>query len=423
MNPFLRSALGFLLRPFHFAILWLSGFVPRDPDTWAFGTWNGVRFADNAAAVFRHLKDHPEPGVRTVWITRRRDIRNDLRDDRLRAYTAWSPGGIWWGLRSGVYVYDSTPRDLNFWLSRGAKLVLLRHGIGMKKIERAIDTKDHRLYKLFHGRPAERTFWRIALPWHVPVPDLVSACSPTHAEQAVSYFGVDLEQVEITGFPRHDRLEQVGPATRVDIPTVGAAVPDDRPVFLYLPTFREGRRRQTFQWSALQQAAVGANVTIAVKLHPVDAHRGVRNLEAVGAASHLRLVEPTVDPVDVYPFADGLITDFSSVAYDHLLLDRPVIHFVPDLDGFIAQRPLLGALEDLAVGPICQNGADLSAALVDATGPDGNTMAERRREMRERFYTYAPGRAAERVVAAVRELVSSRVSTSRVPSTGDRREA
>lgn len=412
MKPALRLALGFAFRPVQLAIYALGGLMPRDPRIWAFGTWSGMRFADNAAALFLHMAESERSDIRSVWITRRPVVRDRLRRDGHRAYLAWSPAGVWWGLRAGVYIYDSIPRDLNFWLSRGAHLVLLRHGIGMKKVERAIDATDHRLYKLFHGRPLERAFWRLALPWHVPTPDMSIACSPTHAAQAVEFYGVDADSVYITGFPRHDRLAVVGSPRRTQLATIGASVPADRPVFLYLPTFREGFGAQTFDWSGLQRAAVAADVTVAVKLHVVDAERGVHGLTDVADASHLRLIDPTVDPIDVYADADGLITDYSSVAYDLLLVDRPVIHFVPDLDDFVAHRPLLAPFEDLAIGPICRRIDELPAALEDVGDTARAASAQRRSDLRERFYAYPPGGASERVVDAItRSLDRERAST------------
>lgn len=405
MKQLTRRALGLLLRPFEFALYAVSGVFPRDPDMWAFGTWSGMRFADNSAAVFRHMNESATSTVRTAWITRRRSIRDDLRRQGMRSYTVWSPGGLWWGLRSGVFIYDSMTLDINYWLSRGPRRVLLQHGIGMKQIERAIDAEDHRLYKLFHGRPHEKALWRLALPWHMSVPDLVMACSPDHVEQTLRFFDIEADAVEITGLPRHDRLVDVGEPTRTGIPTVGAEVPTDRPVFLYLPTFREGIGRQSFDWATLNNAAMAVGVTVAVKLHVVDAERGVVGLDEFSEASNLRLVEPTVDPIDLYGKADGLITDYSSVAYDLLLLDRPVIHYVPDLEDFVAQRPLIAPFEELAVGPICRDLASLTAALAAAADPTDVATLRQRRTVRERCFTYPPGGASERVVDAISELL------------------
>lgn len=393
------------LRPAQFALFFLSGLVPRDPRRWVLGTWGGMRFADNSAEVFRYLNDDARNSVRSAWITRRREIRDDLRTQGMNSHLAWSPRGVWWALRSGVYLYDSTPRDINYWTSRRARLVLLQHGTGMKKIERAIDAESHRLFKLFHGLPYEKLMWRIALPWHTAVPDLVAACSPDHARQAVSFFGVEMDHVRVTGLPRHDRLAAVKQGLRSDIPTVGPTIPDDRPVFLYLPTFREGVGRQSFDWATLQRAASAADVTVAVKLHVVDAERGVRGLSEVSDSSHLRIVDATIDPVDVYPLADGLITDYSSVAYDLLLMGRPVIHYVPDLHDFVAHRPLIAPFDELAVGPICLDGDDLAEALIASADPSNEEMIERRRTVRQRCFTYPPGGASERVVEAIETMV------------------
>lgn len=399
-----RTIADGLLRPVQFLLYLLSGFVPRDPHVWAFGTWSGHRFADNAAAVFVQLAEHPEPGVSTVWITRERSILDELRAGGHRCHLVWSPGGVWWTVRAGVMVYDSVPKDVNFWLSRGASLVLLRHGIGMKKIERAIDVPDHRLYKLFHGTPIQRVLYSIALPWHLPIPDLVLACSEEHADQAVEYFGVERAAVVITGFPRHDRLIAAN-MPRSSIPTLDGPVPDEIPVFLYLPTFREGAGRQSFDWSAMEDAADGAGATVAVKLHYMDDTRGVRDLDRVCSSPHLRLIDPSIDPVGIYPAADGMITDFSSAAFDFMLLRRPIIYFVPDLDEFRRRRPLMYEVDEIAVGPICHDPAGLVRALGRAVEAGVGTDADRYDEIVARFHRYPPGEGATRTVAAIRTLI------------------
>lgn len=392
----LRAVAALVLRPLQFVLYLLSGIVPRDRRLWAFGSWGGLRDGDNAGALFGHLVDQPVPGVRTVWITRRPEIRDRVRARGGEAHLVWSPRGAWVAARAGVHVYDSLPRDVNFWLSRRTRRVLLRHGVGLKKIERAIDQPDHRLFKLFHGTTWQRAVYGFSIPWHLPVPDRVIACSPEHAAQAVDYFGVTPDSVEITGFPRHDALATATCPDPTALPTIGRPVPPDRPVVLYLPTFREAVGRQAFDWATLQDAAVAAGVTVAVKLHLVDAGRGVRGMHELEAADHLCLLDPETDPVDLYPCADVLISDFSSVVYDFVLLDRPVVHWVPDHDAFVAKRPLRFTLDEVAAGPVCSTASELTAALVAAVTGDGGSAADRER-VRQRFYTYPPGGASDRV--------------------------
>ena len=412
-------ALSFLLRPFQFFLYWASGFAPRRPEQWVFGCWSGHRFGDNAGAVFTHLADHPLDGVTAVWITSEATICRDLRADGHRAYLRWSPAGVWTTLRAGVFVYDSQPRDINYWLSRGAKHVHLRHGIGIKKIERAIDVPDHRLYKLFHGRPVERLFWRILLPWHLPVPDLAMSCSPVHGSQAEAYFGVTPEKVRITGFARHDRLVNTPPQDRASLPTIGPRIPADRPVFVYLPTFREGTARQSFDWEVLESAAEQAGVTIAVKLHYVDADRGVLGIERLATSDHLRLLDSHMDPIDAYIHADGMISDFSSAPFDFMLLDRPVVYYVPDLDQFGRSRPFMFDLREVAIGPLCTDTTELAEALRVARSEGVGPYRARVDEVMSRFHTYPPGGASQRVVEAIVEAFWGHLPAGAAPGRYD----
>lgn len=403
MSARVKSAVSVVLRPAQFIVYFLGGLVPRRPSQWSFGCWSGHRFGDNAGAVFSYLSEARLDDVQIAWITNEPAIRDQLRASGHRAFTAWSPAGLWWTLRSGVFVYDSLPKDINFWTSRGAKLVLLRHGIGIKKIERAIDATDHRLYQLFHGSPIQQLFWRFVLPWHLPVPDLLMACSPTHATQGHWFYGTEPAHIRITGFARHDDLLDGEPQDRTAIPTVGPAIPEDRPVFVYLPTFREGMARQSFDWDVLAAAAEAADVTIAVKLHYVDADRGVLGIERLERSSHLRMIDPYMDPSDAYPHADGMISDFSSAPFDFMLLERPIIYYIPDLQSFTDHRPLMYDLEDVAVGPLCATADELATALIAAREHGIGDHRARYEELRQRFHTYPPGGASARVVDAIRE--------------------
>ncbi|MFT5204240.1 MAG: CDP-glycerol glycerophosphotransferase (TagB/SpsB family) [Candidatus Aldehydirespiratoraceae bacterium] len=401
MNARLRSVFSVVLRPLQFVVYLLVGFVPRRENQWVFGCWSGHRFGDNAGAVYEYLCENPSDGVEIAWITNESAIRDQLRAQGWRAYTAWSPAGVWFTMRAGVFVYDSLTKDINFWLSRRAKLVLLRHGIGIKKIERAIDATDHRLYQLFHGSRLQRIFWRVVLPWHHPVPDLLMACSPTHAMQGHWFYGTEPENIRITGFARHDHILDAPVPNRTSIPTIGEPIPNDRPVFVYLPTFREGMSRHSFDWDVLGAAAERAGVTIAVKLHYVDAERGVLGAERLEAFDHLRMIDPHMDPTDAYPHADGMISDFSSAPFDFMLLERPIVYYVPDMQSFTDHRPLMYQLEEVAVGPMCANEDELTKALTAARIDGIGNHHDRYDELRRRFHTYPPGGASTRVVDAI----------------------
>ena len=146
-----------------------------------------------------------------------------------------------------------------------------------------------------------------------------------------------------------------------------------------------------------------ADVTIAVKLHYVDADRGVLGTDALTDSAHLRMIDPLMDPSEAYPHADGMISDFSSAPFDFMLLERPIVYYVPDMESFVDRRPLMYDLADVAVGPLCHDEAELTAALLAARERGLGDHRARYEELRQRFHTYPPGGASARVVNAIRD--------------------
>src|SRR5690606_16822516 len=63
---------------------------------------------------------------------------------------------------------------------------------------------------------------------------------------------------------------------------------------------------------------------------------------------------------------DVLITDYSSIYIDYLLLDRPIIHFVYDLEAYQRERGFLYDLKDAFAGASASTFADLMHFLNDA---------------------------------------------------------
>jgi len=127
-----------------FPIYYLSGLVPRRDDLWVFGSWGGHRFADNAAAFFLFCASRLGDAIQLVWISRRPSIVSQLRSQGYKAHWLWSPLGVFYCLRAGVFVFDCFAKDINFWLSRNAKKVNLWSGVPLKTFERDIDVPGSR---------------------------------------------------------------------------------------------------------------------------------------------------------------------------------------------------------------------------------------------------------------------------------------
>jgi len=393
----LDGMLGVLLRPLLFILYFLSGFVPRNPQRWVFGSWSGKRFADNAAAMFEYTASRDEGVVEPIWISKDAGIVRALRDRGFTVYRPWSVNGMLACLTAGVYVFDGLTKDINHWLSRGARRILLRHGIGIKKVERAIEHPAHRLFKLFHGTAVQRSLWSYLLPWHLVRPDLVVATSPDHVRQAQDYYDVSAQNVAITGFPRNDRLmRSVGDDDEPELMALNQVRQRGLPIFLYLPTFRDDDSRFDFPLEALNQMAARLGIILLAKFHFVD---GLRNRTFIPDSSdHLVLVDAAVDPNRLFGVVTGLISDYSSVVFDFLLTEKPVIFFVPDLADYLRySRSFYFDFEEITPGPKPENVTELEAAIRSVVDNGGSEWREKYQEVLDRFHTHRDAQSSARI--------------------------
>jgi CDP-glycerol glycerophosphotransferase (TagB/SpsB family) len=64
------------------------------------------------------------------------------------------------------------------------------------------------------------------------------------------------------------------------------------------------------------------------------------------------VLDPDDDLNAYLPLCSVLVTDYSSVAFDFLLLERPVLYFVPDLDDYRRRRGLYFEPEQVMPDPL-----------------------------------------------------------------------
>jgi CDP-glycerol glycerophosphotransferase len=84
-----------------------------------------------------------------------------------------------------------------------------------------------------------------------------------------------------------------------------------------------------------------------------------------------------------------------------MLLNRPIIYYVPDLDEFIANcRGMLFDLRDIAVGPVCEDFPALLQA-IDALGDPHNEDlqdSKQRDRVMQRLHEHRDAQACRRVL-------------------------
>ena len=136
--------------------------------------------------------------------------------------------------------------------------------------------------------------------------------------------------------------------------------PAGRP-FLYLPTYRDSAEPYIdIDWERLDALMTSIDGRFYLKFHPDD-----RSSFEAATPRIVQLYQDT-DVYDILPHVSVLISDYSSIIFDFMVLDRPIIHYMPDLDRFIrSSRRLVFEPTEVAVGPICLDGEQLLTAIAE----------------------------------------------------------
>jgi CDP-glycerol:poly(glycerophosphate) glycerophosphotransferase len=223
------------------------------------------------------------------------------------------------------------------------------------------------------------------------------------------------QQAALVGYPKLDRLVNGGwdrAAVRRDL---GFDV--SRPIALYAPTYSEASSLH-LAGEPIVRALTAAGFSVIAKLHDrsldcdprytggIDWRQRFHALEEPGSMRY-------VEGPDCSPWmaaADVMVTDHSSVGFEYLVLDRPLIVYeAPDLARVARINPeKIASLRRAAA--VVRTVEELAhAAVVEHAHPD-RLSAARRRIADEMFH--APGGATARAVDLLRPLLRPHRATA-----------
>ncbi|WP_253736503.1 CDP-glycerol glycerophosphotransferase family protein [Halohasta salina] len=373
-----------------------SGLWSRNDRLWVFGARGGSGFVDNAKYLYLWVAAN-EPSVRPVWLSTDDDVVDALQQQGYEAYHAHSIRGRLLTLRAGVVFVTQGLRDLHMGSTAGATLVQLWHGLPLKTIAWDAEWPDQPWpVRRCHAYMADEI-------------DLVTAPSTAAIEPLASGLGVAPDRFVVTGYPRADAFAEEIDGARL---TVDESLLDriesqaaDGAVVFYLPTYREDGKSfvDAFDTAAVGELLEERGAHLYIKAHPDEP------VTAVADHPRVHWLPASVDPYLVLPHADVLVTDYSSVFFDFLAADRPIVFFAYDRSAYTAARGFYFDYESVTPGPIATDVDELGTALaeaLEATAGGTDPYATARRRLRERFCPVPPGAASKRVSEAVSRLVS-----------------
>ncbi|MBU1248678.1 MAG: CDP-glycerol glycerophosphotransferase family protein [Proteobacteria bacterium] len=374
--------------------------VTRREDRVVFIGRTDGQFTGNVKYLFLHFLEHA-PDLNPVYLTQNRDALNLLKSAGLPVRNTLSKEGARLAAEAGTVFVDDfhfkmQPAGL---LVAGARIIQLWHGVGFKKIgfmeaDSGMDLTPERreeLRQLYSGY------------------DVVISTSPFYTE---NLFQTSFQAKDIweTGYPRNDVFFRK--PTKQDFiqaaPESYAAVRQlakTKTIALYVPTFRDGGGNPLsdgacdfFRLDAFLEAN---DIVIVLKMHTFSGtlpDLPFKNI--IAFPSH-------ADVYPLMPLTNFMITDYSSIYTDYLVMDKPVLFFPYDWDKYTSQnRELQFDYDWITPGPKVRSQDEFMVALklISKGGADG--YEEKRREIGHLAFAQHDGLASARVLSRLRAELS-----------------
>jgi hypothetical protein len=233
-------------------------------------------------------------------------------------------------------------------------------------------------------------------------------------------------QARLVGYPKLDRLasgELNGRTIRQDL-----GLDDARKTVLYAPTYSTASSLH-LAGEAIVQGLADAGFNVVVKLHDRSLDPDPRYNGGIDWRSRMRALERSgqivlVEGADASPClaaADLMVTDHSSVGFEYLVLDRPLIVYdAPDLATAARINPEKIELLRSAAAVVATVEALVENVRTELAAPSRRSVT-RRRVAGAMFH--APGTATDRAVALVCELLDRDASAAAVGAPTEARAA
>lgn len=384
-------------------VLWLAYpltfLFPRKRGIWLFGA-DRDKFADNPKYLFLYVvKNHPE--ICAYWVTGSSTTYETLRKLRLPVLRRWSAKGLYYALRAHIYFFSCHASDVNFGLSGGAVHVNLWHGVGIKQIEFGITSGPSR------RRMRGSILNRILHPERFRRPDYLLSTTDFMSTHFARSFRVPMNSCLEYGYPRTDIFfddEFRSYCFRLaDYWRILELLKGHRRIFLLAPTYRDSGEAYLdaakLDLRALDRTLGAHDSFLVVNFHQLEAEQ--INREDFSGLKNIILWPSDLDVYPMLPEFDVLITDYSSLYYDFILLRRPAIIYAFDMQEFVRKsRSFALDFAENVAGDIATSEEELRSLLVREL-----TVNPRTEELVMRFWGSYCGKSCERIFGKMVHLV------------------
>lgn len=363
---------------------------------------HGGDFDDNALALFEYmLSEGYDEKYELVWLVRNPKEYKEMYVGRRVKFLPYD----------GAVTDDVRLRDEYYEALCLSKYIFFTNSAVFCRNAR----KDQVRVQLWHGC-GFKTFSNARIGRDEYKYEYMTVISNLYAKLHEKDFGLRPDQLLVTGYPRDDSLYHPlgGWQERFSIPHASKYI-------FWLPTWRTTKMGGQLQGeiinyatglpviksqdmlSKLNEFLKKRGIILVLKLHPWQDRSmlGQVAMSNMVVLENEALAKEHVNINYILGHADALISDYSSVAVDYTLLDRPIAFTVDDEEEYGKDRGFLW--EDIRAW---LPGSEISSledflGFVDDVAGDRDVCREKRHRLDKQFHAFADDRNSARVIAAL----------------------
>ncbi|AMF98141.1 CDP-glycerol glycerophosphotransferase family protein [Vibrio harveyi] len=315
---------------FGYPLLVLSFLSPRDKNKIVVGCH--TKFNDNSK-YFYLISKQLKPEKPIYWIANSKSIAEDMRHLGYESFYRWSFKGLYHSLTAKYYIFCFHIIDVNMWTWGGAVKINLWHGIPIKHIE--FSANNARSSKVYNEKSL---ISRILVPYIFIKPDFLLSTSKKITSYYETAFRIKGEgRIKEFGMPRcdiffmteHERCNIIPYCENTLLVT--EKIPEYKKTFIYMPTWRDYDflNDENLNFELINESFRRHNYLLLVKFHPATSFCDQRSY------SNIEFLDTKVDVYPILTKVDCLITDYSSIYYDFILLNKEIIFYAFDVESYI----------------------------------------------------------------------------------------
>ncbi|UZP66897.1 CDP-glycerol glycerophosphotransferase family protein [Desulfovibrio mangrovi] len=367
--------------------------IPKQKNLAIFFGRAGGSFIDNVKYFFLHCVQH-QPQLECYFISFDKKEAASLHAQGLPAVWVNEPEAPALMAKAGLVICDdfSWKNQEFLWaLTEQAVSIQLWHGIPLK----AIGFPE--IESTVNMNPAKAAHLTFSYSGY----DTVVSTSPFFTENAFARAFKADAFVE-SGYPRNDvlhrrpsKLDMINTDSNLYGELVRFRKQGGKTVF-YMPTFRDNGggpfEDGAIDIMRLSHFCQQHNVAFLCKFHPyIPVKTGTLPPNVI-------MVSPQSDAYPLLPLCDALITDYSSIYFDFLHVDRPIIFYAYDLAKYMAvNRELLFDFDTMTPGHKATTQDELYSAIENIVVNNNDSFANDRNKLKELSFSNIDGNSAKRL--------------------------